>query len=640
VADRGVGGALRRAAMAPVLAATDGTTGSPGIGTLFLALLVGLAAVGVLVLLLSVRNRQHGPGPFTALADLARLSATALRERGASDDARRLPRAELDRRFSVARHDLRAAVSGGLGSRALAELAAYDERDARIAEVGRAAALEKALVAKSRAAERRSRAAEQAELFAAERRLRLERSALSSPEASATGRGAARGPAVDPSAEAALTSALLEATRLLAAQQVAVEAATERRVAAERAADEAATRVRQEKEAAAAAHQARAAAERAAAKAKAEADRERRTAGKASSARVEAEAAARRASEHAAKERAAAKEAAARRQAAVKEVARAEAAQRDATTRELTALRAAEAAEASRRAVVASFEERQAAVAAGPPDEIDLRAVTEPARRAETRAVAATEARPRRLQVVRRTQDNETGSSPPPQDPPAVAAAPEPEPADVRGTEEPPPSPASPAAPKPRQVAEARITAPARIPGSVGWKVLVVRLVAALMVPAVVALRTVAQGSWWTDAGPVGWSMLALAVLLTGLGLGWLWAATREPYALLPRTRRAVAEAELRHQARVAAAGALLAELRTGGPSTEETWARFEAQTGLTVPSATRTVIDPEMDPGALVRHLAARQRQGRGGAQSLGVVTLVPLLTCLVPAMVLLLLV
>jgi hypothetical protein len=625
--------------MAPVLGATDGTAGSPGVGTLFFALLVGLAAVGVLVLLLSVRNRQHGPGPFTALVDLARISATALRERGIPDDARRLPRAELDRRFSVARHDLRAAVSGGRGSRALAELAAYDERDARIAEAERAAALERALAAKSRAAERRSRAAEQAELFAAERRLRLERSALSSREASATGRGPARGPAVDPSAEAALTSALLEATRLLAAQHVAVEAATERRVAAERAADEAATRERQEKEAAAAAHQARAAAERAAATAKAVADRERRTAGKASSARVQAEAAARRASEHAAKERAAAKAAAARRQAAVKEVARAEAAQRDATTRELTALRAAEAAEASRRAVVASFEERQTAVAAGPPDEIDLRAVAEPARRSEARAVAATEARPRRLQVVRRTQDNET-ASPPPQDPPAVAAAPEPEPADARGTEDPPPSPAFPDGPEPRQVAEARITAPARVPGSVGWKVLIVRLVAVLMVPAIVAVRTVAQGQWWTDAGPVGWSMLVLAVLLTVLGVGWLWFATDEPHALLPRTRRALAEAEQQHRAQVAAAVDLLAELRTGGTSTEETWARFEAQTGLTVPSATRTVIDPEMDPGALVRHLAARQRPGRAGAQSLGVVTLVPLLTCLVPAMVLLLLV
>jgi hypothetical protein len=134
--------------------------------------------------------------------------------------------------------------------------------------------------------------------------------------------------------------------------------------------------------------------------------------------------------------------------------------------------------------------------------------------------------------------------------------------------------------------------------------------------------------------------MLVLAVLLTVLGLGWLWAATREPRALLPQTRRDLVAAELRHRARVAAAVALLGELRTGGSSPEETWARFEAQTGMTVPSATRTVIDPEMDPGALVRHLAARQRQGPARARSLGVVTLVPLLTCLVPAIVLLLVV
>jgi hypothetical protein len=150
----------------------------------------------------------------------------------------------------------------------------------------------------------------------------------------------------------------------------------------------------------------------------------------------------------------------------------------------------------------------------------------------------------------------------------------------------------------------------------------------------------VLQGRWWTDAGPLGWSVLALAGLLTVLGLGWLWTATGEPHALLPRTRRALAAAEQRQQAQVAAAVALLGELQAGGPSTQETWARFEAQTGLTVPSATRTVIDPEMDPGALVRHLAARQRQGPARAQSLAVVTLVPLLTCLVPASVLLLLV
>ncbi len=178
------------------------------------------------------------------------------------------------------------------------------------------------------------------------------------------------------------------------------------------------------------------------------------------------------------------------------------------------------------------------------------------------------------------------------------------------------------------------------VSGNAGWRVRIVRLVAALLVPAVVVVHTVAQGQWWMDTGPVGWSMLVLAVLLTVLGVGWLWFATDEPHALLPWTRRALLEAELRHRARTDAAVALLGELRTGGPSTDETWARFEAQTGMTVPGATRTVIDPEMDPGALVRHLAARQRQGPTRAQALGAVTLVPLLTCLVPAMVLLLVV
>jgi hypothetical protein len=639
VADRGVGGAWRRAAMTPVLGATDGATGSPGLGTLFLALLVGLAIVGLLLLAMTVRSRQHGPGIFTVVADLVRLEVLALRERKLPDDDRRRPEAELDRRFAAGWCDLKASLTGGLGSRASAEIAAHDEQVARAAEKERAALLEKARVAKSRAAERRSRAAQQAELFAAQGRLLRDNNAMSLRDA--WGRGPARGLTADPAADAAMTSAMLEATRLLAAQQAAVEAATERRVAAERAADEAAARVRLEKEAAEVAHRARAVAERAAAKAKAVANRERLTAGKASSARVQAEAAARRAADRAAKERAVAKAAASRRQAAVTEAARAEAAQRDAMTRELTARRAAEAAEASRRAMVASVEERQSAVAAGqPPDEIDLRGVIEPAIRSEARTAAATETRPRRLHVVRRAHDTDPGSSPPPHDTPPAAAAREPELAAVRGTADPQPSAGSTVPQMPALATEGAAAASARVPGSGDRKVHVVRLVAALLVPAVVVLRTVAQGRWWTDAGPLGWSMLALAGLLTLLGLGWLWAATGEPHALLPRTRRALAAAEQRHQAHVAAAAALLAELQSGGPSTEEIWARFEAQTGLTVPSATRTVIDPGMDPGALVRHLAARQRQGPTRAQSLAVVTLVPLLTCLVPASVLLLLV
>ena len=140
MADRGVGGALRRAAMAPVLAATDGTTGSPGVGILFLALLVGLAIVGLLLLVLAARNRQHGPGTFTVLADLARTEVLALRERRLPDDDRRLPEAELDRRFADGWRDLKSSLSGAPGSRVLAEMAAYDEQVARTTEVERAAA--------------------------------------------------------------------------------------------------------------------------------------------------------------------------------------------------------------------------------------------------------------------------------------------------------------------------------------------------------------------------------------------------------------------------------------------------------------------------------------------------------------------
>ena len=272
-------------------------------------------------------------------------------------------------------------------------------------------------------------------------------------------------------------------------------------------------------------------------------------------------------------------------------------------TRELTARRAAEAAEASRRAVVASFEERQAAVAAGnPSDEVERRALAKPARRSEARAIAATETRPRRLQVVRRTPDDDSGSSPPPQVSPAAAAAPT-----LRRSR------------SPCRLPKRRCRTP-RVSGSHGWKVPLVRLVVALLVPAVVVARTVAQGRWWTDTGPVGWSVLALAMLLTVLGLGWVWFATDEPHGLLPRTRRAPEEAELSAPGPSGRCRSLCSgELRTGGPSTEEAWARFEAQTGLTVPSATRTVIDPAMDPacaGATSRRPPAAGL--RLGAQSL----------------------
>jgi hypothetical protein len=95
----------------------------------------------------------------------------ALRERKLPGRRPPPPEAELDRRFAAGWCDLKASAERRLGSRRSAEIAAHDEQVGAAAEKERAALLEKARVAKSRAAERRSRAAQQAELFAAQGRL-------------------------------------------------------------------------------------------------------------------------------------------------------------------------------------------------------------------------------------------------------------------------------------------------------------------------------------------------------------------------------------------------------------------------------------------------------------------------------------
>jgi hypothetical protein len=69
-----------------------------------------------------------------------------------------------------------------------------------------------------------------------------------------------------------------------------------------------------------------------------------------------------------------------------------------------------------------------------------------------------------------------------------------------------------------------------------------------------------------------------------------------------------------------------------------EAWRKFEQRTGLVVPGATRAVVDPHMDPAALVRYLSARQRDGLPAPQPLLVVAAVPLLLCLLPAALLVL--
>ncbi|MGH8891802.1 MAG: hypothetical protein ACRDWY_00605, partial [Actinomycetes bacterium] len=91
-----------------------------------------------------------------------------------------------------------------------------------------------------------------------------------------------------------------------------------------------------------------------------------------------------------------------------------------------------------------------------------------------------------------------------------------------------------------------------------------------------------------------------------------------------------------RQAAQEAAAADVLAALREGRATTD-TWDNFEFWSGLSVPGSTRSVVDPEMDPAALVRYLAARQQAAPPQPQSLALVTLVPSALCLVPAVVVL---
>jgi hypothetical protein len=58
----------------------------------------------------------------------------------------------------------------------------------------------------------------------------------------------------------------------------------------------------------------------------------------------------------------------------------------------------------------------------------------------------------------------------------------------------------------------------------------------------------------------------------------------------------------------VAAADRLLRTLASGDGS-PMVWTRFESETGLEIPAATRSVLDPDMDAAALVGHLTARRR-------------------------------
>jgi hypothetical protein len=124
--------------------------------------------------------------------------------------------------------------------------------------------------------------------------------------------------------------------------------------------------------------------------------------------------------------------------------------------------------------------------------------------------------------------------------------------------------------------------------------------------------------------------------VLTVLGIRWIWAATTEPFTLLRRTARRIQEEQDRLAEQSTAAAELLAAVRERRTD-DEPWEVFEQRTGLVVPGSTRAALDPGMDPLALVRYLAARQ-QGLQAPQSLMMVTVVPVLTCLAPAALLLL--
>ncbi len=190
------------------------------------------------------------------------------------------------------------------------------------------------------------------------------------------------------------------------------------------------------------------------------------------------------------------------------------------------------------------------------------------------------------------------------------------------------------------QPAEGRLLQPS---DRAGWPPAVwawlARVVALGLVPAAVALRTLAAGAWWSGLGTAGSVLLAAALLLTLLGLRWTWVATSPPYALRRATARRLAEAEQRRRDQAVHAAELLSRLGEGGVDDGAAWEAFEQHSGLTVPGSTRAVIDPGMDPAALVRYLGARRRDGSPVPQPLLVVAVVPLVTTLVPAALLTLL-
>jgi hypothetical protein len=592
--------------------------GAAGLGTLVLALLVGL--LGLLVLLLVTAGRS-------ARGAAVRAALRASRAAGQPG----LPAAEAVRRRADARVDLQAALGTGPTARELAEVAAYAEAAVRAQEEAQHRAAEERAAAYARAAERRERARRGAEVRAETDRAAREATTRLDRLRPLPTTGLA---GADPDA----MSVLAEAEHAVTAQRLAAQEAMTRRAEAERLADEAEARAERERVAAVAAQQSREAAETAAAEALARAEEEVRTAGAASKARNAAEKQAKAAAAEAAEERRAAEDAVARRMVAEAQAAEAEAAQDAAVHRELAALEAAEAAEAARREAVARLaEDGEAAAAAAEtaPAVVDLRppvaSVVSPAAEVAARRTVVVPVGPSRS-----TRPGTGGGPavPPDSTPEMRAVAPEVaeepsggEPADddQAAAEDPVPEAVGVVA------VDEKAAQPVERPRPAAW---VARGLALLVVPVALVLRTGLAPRSGLGGTAV---LLAVAAVLTALGVRWVWVATSPPYALLRRTARRIAAATELQRSQADDAAHLLAAVREG-TTDDAAWVDFERRSGLVVPGGTRAALDPGMDPAALVRYLTARQRDGLPTPQSLLVVTVVPVLVCLLPAALLVL--
>lgn len=159
-----------------------------------------------------------------------------------------------------------------------------------------------------------------------------------------------------------------------------------------------------------------------------------------------------------------------------------------------------------------------------------------------------------------------------------------------------------------------------------------VHVVAAAVLPAAVATRSVLDPGWWRAPDGATVAMLVLAGVVALVGLHWLRRATERPRALRRRTRERLRSAEVLRAARVEAARRLLAELDDdGGPASA--WAEFSREAGLHVPPRMRALVSRHMDPEALVRYLGTQALEPTPTEHPRWVAVTVPSVCCLLPA-------